>query len=405
MNTAPSDAPYLSPPSTGFALASLVLGILAVALSFLVIGAVLGLIGLALALVHFSRKRGPVRMAGWGVALSLLGIAASVGFAVLYFSVFHTFQKAMQSAAQGQGQDFSQWEGVAAPDFSVTTLDGQTIRLSSLKGKRVVLDFWATWCPPCVAEIPHFIQLFNQTSRDNLVILGLSAEEPGVLRDFVKKNAVNYPIASASNLPTPFDKIQAIPTTFFIDSRGVIQSVAVGARDYNDLKASALAPDLPGPPKSAPAVPAPLADATPLLNPVPLWSNTIAGAQALCAGPWDQPGTSRILVAAGTTLHVFDLTGAEKSSLSLPERFTSIECGWRKGQGACLLGSGLAVRKVVAMDPTGKILWSHTAFFGVDGAHWGDLDGRAAMDAVGGPPGREISNRRAGARVDQGVSR
>ena len=110
----------------------------------------------------------------------------------------------------------------------------------------MVLDFWATgYCPPCREEIPHFIQLYHQTSRDNLVIAGMSDEEAKTLTDFVKQQNVSYPIASAKNLPSPYSDIQAIPTTFFIDRKGTIQTILVGYHQYDDLKQDATGADFP----------------------------------------------------------------------------------------------------------------------------------------------------------------
>jgi thiol:disulfide interchange protein len=151
-------APASSSPR-GLSLASLVLGILALLLGFLIVGGFLGLVGMTLGLVHLAKKRQPVGMARWRTALSVLGIIASIGFATLYYVAYQKIAKLAQSASQGEGVDFTKWEGVVAPEISITTLDGQTMKLSELKGKRVVLDFWATWCPPCRKEIPHFIQL------------------------------------------------------------------------------------------------------------------------------------------------------------------------------------------------------------------------------------------------------
>jgi peroxiredoxin len=379
-----------TPPSSsslGLAIASLVLGIVSLVLSFLVVGGVLGLIGLALGLAHLVKKRRPAGMARWGTALSVLGLIASIGFAILYYSAYQKFSKLVESASQSAGVDFTKWEGVIAPDLSVTTLDGRNMKLSELKGKRVVLDFWATWCPPCRKEIPHFVQLFSQTSRDDLVIIGISDEDAKTLNEFVKKEGVNYPIASAKNLPSPYADLQSIPTTFFIDRKGVIQTVAVGYHDYNDLKRDALAMDFPGEPKPAPAGPPALADAGQMLKPSVLWSKSIPGAQAMCVGDWENDGVPRVLVAAGTTLHVLDLNGTETSSLSLPGRFTLIECGRNKEKGARLLGYSNWGHDVTVIDHSGRKLWSVSAASGVDGAHWGDLNGDGADEMVVGMNG------------------
>jgi peroxiredoxin len=382
----PTSTPSSS-PALGLAIASLVLGIVSMVLSFLVFGGFLGLIGLALGLGHLIRKRQPAGMARWGVALSALGLIASIGFAILYYSAYVKFAKLVQSSSQSTDVDFTKWEGVIAPDISVTALDGQTIKLSELKGKRVVLDFWATWCPPCVREIPHFIQLYSQTSRDELVIVGISDEDAKTLTQFVKKQGVNYPIASAKNLPSPYADIQSIPTTFFIDRKGVIQTVAVGYHEYNDLKREALATNFPGEPKPAPASAPTLPDASQMLKPSVLWTKTIPGAQTLCMGDWENDGIPRVLVAAGSTLHVLDLTGAETSSVPLPGRFTLIECGRNKEKGPRLLGYSNWGHEVTVMDHSGTKLWTVSAGSGVDGAHWGDLNGDGTDEMVVGMNG------------------
>jgi len=89
METPPLDARSAFPPPTGLALASLVLGIAAVAMSFILAGFLIGLIGVALGVAYLNRNRGPTAMARWGVGLSLLGIFASIGFAVLYYHYYH----------------------------------------------------------------------------------------------------------------------------------------------------------------------------------------------------------------------------------------------------------------------------------------------------------------------------
>jgi peroxiredoxin len=176
---------------------------------------------------------------------------------VIYFKAINSpeFKKAFEQAMSGAGARMSQfedWKGVAAPDFSVTTLDGKTVQLSELKGKRVIVDFWATWCPPCVREIPHFIKLNSESPADELAIVGISSEDENTLKSFVKKKGINYSIASADHLPAPYDEVRSIPTTFFIDRKGIIQDVLVGYHDFGKLKTHALADDFEGEPKPAP---------------------------------------------------------------------------------------------------------------------------------------------------------
>jgi peroxiredoxin len=394
VNGSPTPAPPPAPtvrPRLGLAIASLVSGILAFLFSLFVIGIFFGLVGLVLGWVHIGGKRGPNALAWWGMVLSIIGIIASVGLGVVYFryakEAFKSFTSSMNSMTQSSNE--AEWQGVIAPDVSVTALDGKTVRLSDLKGKRVILDFWATWCGPCVQEIPHFIKLYNETSRDQLEIIGISAEDAGTLKAFVKKKNINYPIASGSGLPVPYKDPTTIPTTFFIDRKGVIQSVVVGYHDFNQLKALALAEDFQGEPKAQPQTPpTDLKDSEKVLTATEVWSNNVPGGDAICAGDWDGDGQFDILLAdSAKNLHVFGADGVKKSTISLPEQFSAIECGQSKQKGARLLGHSNGSRKIVAMDVTGKEIWNYKATFGADGAHWGDLDGDGTDEMVIGMNG------------------
>ena len=235
--------------SSGLAIAALILGILAFFFSFLLVGALLGGLGVVLGAVHISRRRGSNGLAWSGMILSLVGIGLSVGLGVLYLKIVTGHKvdpmSVFSAAPRVEATDpqFADWVGKAVPDFTVTDLNGEKLQASALRGRRVVLDFWATWCPPCRMEIPHYIRLANETPPDELLIVGISSEDTKTLKRFVDKEGINYPIVSADNLPAPFDSISAIPTTFFVDRNGRIQNVVVGYHDYEALKKMALAED------------------------------------------------------------------------------------------------------------------------------------------------------------------
>ena len=239
---------------TGLAIACLVLGILAVFTSVFLVGALLGLLALLLGVTHVIKRRGPNGMAWAGMVLALLSLALSAGMGMLYVKGFQRLQQGVAEIVRegDKGPPDSDWTGVRAPDFQVTTLEGKQIRLSDLRGRRVVLDFWATWCPPCRMETAHFIQLAEENPEDQLLIVGISSEDPKVLSDYAKKEEVNYPMVSANGLPPPFADIHVFPTTFFIDRNGVIQTVVVGYTDYEQLKNHALADDVKGNPRPVP---------------------------------------------------------------------------------------------------------------------------------------------------------
>ncbi|MFH0908103.1 MAG: TlpA disulfide reductase family protein [bacterium] len=246
MNEAKTN-PQPSPPprtaaTTGYATASLVLGVLSVLMSFFLIGGVLGFIGITLG-VHFLRRGTPPRtMAGWGVGLCIAGIVMTLSVSYVYYrGARMLIEKWSSSSSVDSG--FPAWRGKPAPDISIQTLEGQTMQLSNLRGKKVVLDFWATWCPPCRKEIPHFIQLASEHSRDELVIIGISDEDEDTVRAFAANNHVNYTFATAQDLPEPYNQVTGIPTTFFIDRQGIIKNTVVGYHSYDALKKEALSDD------------------------------------------------------------------------------------------------------------------------------------------------------------------
>ncbi len=118
-----------------------------------------------------------------------------------------------------------------APDFTLTSVEGKDVSLSDYRGKVIILDFWATWCPPCKAEIPGFVELYSQYNDQGLEIIGISLDQGdlSVVPAFVKSYNVNYPILYYKDeVISNYGGIRSIPTTFIIDKEGNIVQRLVG---------------------------------------------------------------------------------------------------------------------------------------------------------------------------------
>jgi thiol-disulfide isomerase/thioredoxin len=117
-----------------------------------------------------------------------------------------------------------------APPFVVEDLDGRTLSSASLRGKVVIINFWATWCPPCRAEIPDLVAL-QEKYRDHLVVIGVSEDEgvPDLVRQFAAQHKINYPIVMMNEeLEKMFPGVSALPTSFILDRESRIVQKHVG---------------------------------------------------------------------------------------------------------------------------------------------------------------------------------
>jgi thiol-disulfide isomerase/thioredoxin len=118
-----------------------------------------------------------------------------------------------------------------APDFTLTSLAGDKISLSDFKGKIVIVDFWATWCPPCRRGIPDLISIQNKY-KNKVAVIGISLDRENTkagVPSFVKKMGINYPIVYFTDkVINDFGGVNAIPTSFIIDQKGNIVSKMVG---------------------------------------------------------------------------------------------------------------------------------------------------------------------------------
>ncbi len=132
--------------------------------------------------------------------------------------------------------------GSKAADFNLVDLEGNEVTLDTYEDKVILLNFWATWCPPCRVEIPDFIEMYDKYKDQGLVILGVSGfrEDLTKIKPFAKENNMNYPIlfveqSKIQSLLDNYGGIEGIPTTFLIDPQGVIQHKWVGPITESDF--------------------------------------------------------------------------------------------------------------------------------------------------------------------------
>ncbi|HEX9079197.1 MAG TPA: TlpA disulfide reductase family protein [Desulfuromonadaceae bacterium] len=123
--------------------------------------------------------------------------------------------------------------GQQAPNFKVVTTSGQPVSLNNYRGYVLVMDFFATWCPPCRASIPHLMTMNRKYGKQGLQILGQSLDEDGesVVREFVAEQRINYPVALATEKVAADYGINSVPVLVVIDKRGKVVEVYHGFSD------------------------------------------------------------------------------------------------------------------------------------------------------------------------------
>jgi peroxiredoxin len=166
--------------------------------------------------------------------LTLIVVAFAV--ALMLYVGFH-------SARRGSGSSFAPrlTPSSLAPDFSLESLDGKTVRLSDLRGKAVLLNFWATWCGPCKIEMPWFVELQNQYASQGFQIIGVAMDEASKedIGKFAKDMGVNYPILIGKEaVGEQYGGVPALPETFVIGRDGKIVDKILGLRGKAEIEDS-----------------------------------------------------------------------------------------------------------------------------------------------------------------------
>ena len=168
------------------------------------------------------RRRNPVALV----------VVALVAAGMLYFG-FHTARRSGTDHPLGVGY------GTPAPDFTLETLDGKRVTLSSLRGKAVVVNFWATWCGPCKIETPWLVELQNQYGAQGLQIVGVAMDDSGKdeIARFAKDMGMNYPVVLGKEaVGQAYGGVDALPESFFVGRDGKIVDKIMGLEGRSEIE-------------------------------------------------------------------------------------------------------------------------------------------------------------------------
>lgn len=178
------------------------------------------------------------------LSLGLIGVLVAIF--LVNFVRHQQHQKEKDAAAQlaSESMDLSDAEtglskGDQPPDFTLTTLEGKEVRLSDYRGQKVILNFWATWCPPCKAEMPHMEEYYQKEPGAEILAVNLTSQErmEGAAQKFVDGYEITFPVLlDKDGAVGNAYSIITIPTTFMIDSEGIIQHKILGPMNQEMMK-------------------------------------------------------------------------------------------------------------------------------------------------------------------------
>jgi cytochrome c biogenesis protein CcmG/thiol:disulfide interchange protein DsbE len=171
-------------------------------------------------------KRDPIILIVVAVVISLM----------LVFGI----QKTRHNSTLQQG-GAGKLQGQPAPDFSLASLDGKTLKLSDFHGKAVLLNFWATWCEPCKIEMPWFVELQKKYEAQGFTVLGVAMDDasPSDIADFAKKMGVNYPIVIGKEaVGDQYGGIPYLPSTFYIGRDGKVVQRVFGLVSRSEIESN-----------------------------------------------------------------------------------------------------------------------------------------------------------------------
>lgn len=161
-----------------------------------------------------------------------------ISIITVIFLIFTGCSKIQEDQQEEKQQDQTENEVIYAQDFELETLEGETIKLSDLKGKKVFINFWATWCTYCEKEMPDFQKFYDKYKDEGFILLGVDVgESKSKVQKFVDDINIDFPILLDTDSQTARNYgIRSFPTTIAVNEEGIVVVAKIGMMTYEDME-------------------------------------------------------------------------------------------------------------------------------------------------------------------------